>query len=266
MYRLDSIIEKYGIEKLNSFTKYPSIKTYHSMNNKGILQNYLTEQKSFSNYEKCFVTEKIDGTNSRIIIFNGDFFIGSRDTFLYAKGDRIFNENLSIVSTVKPYAEKICKHMPHDNCLYAIFGETYGGKGITKASKQYTNSQLCNFRIFDVFSIDENMIESLLKNRIDYVSSWRENNNQKFYNVDELIEFSNRFDTEVVPYIEEINGINIPLDLKDTYKWLLQFKLTKAGIDNTGDSEGVVIRDFDRKSIFKLRFEDYNRAKKVYGF
>lgn len=261
MLTLDNIVEKYGIKKLNSLTKYPSILVYHEMGDKGILKNCLTEKKSFSDYEKCFITEKIDGTNSRIIFFNGDFFIGSREEFLYSKGDRFCNPSLNIVNTIKQYAEKICSNIKSDNCMYVIFGETYGGK-ITSSSKQYTNDGTCNFRLFDIFLIDEDLINLLLEKPIHDISLWRENNEQKFYNVNKIKEFADMYNIETVPYIEEKSGNDIPINLKDTYEWLLQFKLTHAGINNNGNSEGVVIRDFNRRFIRKLRFEDYEKTKK----
>ncbi|MBW4637687.1 MAG: hypothetical protein KME05_05520 [Gloeocapsa sp. UFS-A4-WI-NPMV-4B04] len=53
-------------------TKYPSIPTYHPLGNKGVL---LEEAVSFEG--EVVLTEKIDATNSRIILLpNGNFVLG----------------------------------------------------------------------------------------------------------------------------------------------------------------------------------------------
>ena len=102
---LDEMIEKYGLEKINSMTKYPSILTYHKIGDKGILQPELTDGTKFD--EEVYVTEKVDGTNTRIIVSGCDYIIGSREDLLYAKGDRIINHSMSIVDTVKSIADRV---------------------------------------------------------------------------------------------------------------------------------------------------------------
>lgn len=54
---------------LNSMTKYPSIPTYHKLNEKGIL----TAERNVIFDEPVFATEKIDGTNARILLIPKDF-------------------------------------------------------------------------------------------------------------------------------------------------------------------------------------------------
>lgn len=69
-------------------TKYPSILTYHKLGEKGKLLDEV--QVPFD--QPAILAEKIDGVNSRIIIFpDGLYIIGSREELLYAKGDLIGN-------------------------------------------------------------------------------------------------------------------------------------------------------------------------------
>jgi ATP-dependent RNA circularization protein (DNA/RNA ligase family) len=51
-------------------TKYPSIPTYHTLGDKGIL---LEETISFDS--EVILTEKVDGTNSRIILLPDGTFV-----------------------------------------------------------------------------------------------------------------------------------------------------------------------------------------------
>ena len=78
------------LNKLNSMTKYPSIPTYHTLGDKGTL---LEQTVSFEG--KVVLTEKVDGTNSRIILLpDVNFVLGSREELLFAKGDLIGNPAL----------------------------------------------------------------------------------------------------------------------------------------------------------------------------
>ncbi|WP_197999772.1 RNA ligase family protein [Gimesia chilikensis] len=124
------------LTKLNSATKYPSIPTYHALGERGAL---LAETVDF-NGEPLIATEKVDGTNSRIILMpNGCYLIGSREELLHARGDLIHNPALGIVETLKPTADRIVETVstPAD-VITVVYLETYGGK-TTAAAKQYTS-------------------------------------------------------------------------------------------------------------------------------
>ena len=78
-------IRKTDLQKLNSMTKYPSILTYHKLGERGRL---LDEVQIPLAGLTIYATEKIDGTNSRIIICpDGTFIVGSREDLLWAQGD-----------------------------------------------------------------------------------------------------------------------------------------------------------------------------------
>ena len=257
---------KDNFNKMNTLTKYPSIATYHPMGDKGKLQPEVAPN-SFADIEEVYITEKIDGTNSRIVYFNGDWIIGSRENLLCAKGDRIGDPSQSIVETVKPLMTRFedCKKLFNNDTVYVLFGESYGGK-ITKASREYTKSDITGFRLFDVAAISINEINDLLKKPIENLATWREGSgdgHNRFFSLDGIRKFSNYLDIEEVPTVLITRGREIPKDLEGTYEWLnSKFSTSIAKLDDGPDglAEGVVVRDFYRKTIRKIRFQDYERT------
>lgn len=234
------------LAKLNSITKYPSILTYHMMGEKGIMKNEV--QIPFDG--PVLLTEKVDGTNGRIVVLpNGLYFIGSRDELLYAKGDILANNQLGIVDTLKPLAETI---EPSD-VVTVYYLEVYGGN-IGKNGKQYTGSKAVGTRLFDVAKIPD--FDAIAAMDIERIAGWREHGGQHFLTSDELHALS--FDC--APCI----GIDtIPIDIHETYYWLLEtITTTHVAIDEGAlkRPEGIVARTPDRSKIAKLRFEDYERT------
>jgi len=253
---LNEIMNENGIDKLNSLTKYPSIFTYHCLGEKGSLIENLVDDRDFSLCDKCYISEKIDGTNARIIFTKDDYIIGSREELLYAKGDRFGNPQLNIVNTVKSIAEKLSSASEFIG-IYTLYGEVYGGN-VSKASKQYTSDKMYGFRVFDFV---ENST-TILSEPLEKISTWREHGGQAFLDVDALMDISKRYDLKTVPYIVEVNGNTIPKDRLSMLAFLRNFSETKAGINHNGQSEGIVIRNHDRSLIRKIRFEDYERTAK----
>jgi len=256
-------LSAFDLQKLNSMTKYPSILTYHELGNKGMLQNSLTEGNSF-NGKEVIVTEKVDGTNGRIVAYKGDYMIGSREDILYAKGDRVINPTLGIVDTLKPLAERLSIGWSED--LYVVYSEVYGGN-VTSASKQYTNNKQWSFRVFDLCKIASELIESLMNMERNNIASWRDHGGQYFEDDLGLQYFINNYNVERVPYLTLMDGEDIPKSLKKTYDFLKFFSKSKATINSeSGKSEGIVVRTQDRSLIRKIRFEDYERTEKRGGF
>lgn len=260
---LESIIEKYGVNKVNTLTKYPSIHTYHELGERGSLQDSLVDGKSFSEVEKVYVTEKIDGTNARIVFLNGDYYIGSRDNFLYSKGDRIGNPALGIVEAIKPIADRMCEVLRDKDILVVLYGEVYGGN-VGQNSKQYSpDRSVVGFRMFDSFKMDVSQVKSVLSMDNEKISYWREHDGQPFATVDNVKACADSIGIKTVPYLEVVHGFTIPTTLANTYEWLAQYSETDASLsDDSGNAEGAVLRTADRSLIRKVRFEDYNRTKK----
>lgn len=93
-----------NLKAINSMTKYPSIPTYHNLDPRD--GGLLDETVPFTG--PVIGTEKIDGTNSRIILLpDGTYLLGSREELLYAQGDLIGNPALGIIDALRPIADNL---------------------------------------------------------------------------------------------------------------------------------------------------------------
>lgn len=254
------------LAKLNSATKYPSILTYHEMGDRGRLSP--TVQVPFPAGQPIFVTEKVDGTNGRIICpprnmpeehFSRMYVIGSREELLSAQGDLIYPPDYGIVQALRPVAEVLggCQDQ-----ILVFFFEVYGGDLL--AAKQYTGSKTVSLRMFDMARVPLEVLEK----PIAQIASWRDHGGQDFVPEEGLNAqvrwftgkgiFEN-FSVERVPSLTEIDSL--PTTIEATYEWLKQFEKSKCDLGGgKGRAEGVVVRTADRKTIAKLRFEDYERT------
>ncbi|AIQ75887.1 RNA ligase family protein [Paenibacillus sp. FSL P2-0536] len=253
------------LKKINSLTKYPSILTYHQLGERGRLNDVLSESKGFDDSSDVYVYEKVDGENSRIILFKNqyneiDYLIGSREELLYAKGDRVGNPYGNIAEFLKPLAEKnVADIFPRgDWALTVIYQESYGGK--TKASKNYSDRKTQNYRVFDVFSLDKDELDKLFELPQEKIAEWRDHGNQPFYDEVEKKRLVETLDLQVAPLLETTKGTDFPTTLESTYLYLKNFEETQVGIELAGKSEGIIVRTADRKQIRKIRFEDYERT------
>ena len=81
---------KINLQRLNSATKYPSILTLHKLGEKG----RLTADLNLVPEADLVVTEKVDGTNTRIVFMpDGVYMIGSREHLLHAKGCLLYTSD-----------------------------------------------------------------------------------------------------------------------------------------------------------------------------
>lgn len=241
------------LNKLNSLTKYPSIPTYHTLGEKGSL---LADTIGFAG--DIILTEKVDGTNSRIILLpDGNFVLGSREELLFAKGDLIGNPAMGIADALKDLADSLPCAPAQIQVLYL---ELYGGK-ITAASKQYTSEQSISWRLFDIAIIEN--IAPLFSQSLAEISAWRERGGQSFLNEEQLVQAAENYGLTLTPRIATIKSL--PSDIEETYEFLKQWlPKTQVAIDAGagGKAEGIVARTVSRSAIAKLRFEDYERHVK----
>lgn len=250
--------------ELNTATKYPSIETYHVLGERGMLTEDLGPFAGIDPDETVYVTEKVDGTNGRIVLLPGeDYFIGSREELLYAKGDRVKTPNLGIIPELWPVAEQIVKigGCPADKIMVLYF-EVYGGK-IGGQAKQYSRKGTVGHRLFDVALID---LDTLELDRA-HISSWRDAGRQPFLSVNELGSLAMSYGLETVPYLTEWTGSVLPETVEEMSEALQEnISETFVGLDGvtdwTGKPEGLVLRTPDRSRIAKARFQDYERTLK----
>ena len=249
-----TLLQEMDLRKLNSMTKYPSIPTYHLLGEKGALMEQRVELPETG----LIATEKVDGTNSRIICLpDNTYVIGSREELLHAKGDVIWNPALGIVDTLKPVADTIVSSgtVP-SGVVYVFYLEVFGGK-VTASSKQYTGERRVGYRMFDVARLDES--EARLEKPIEELAQWRDNGGQTFLAEDELKTEALKREMELTPRIA-IDGV--PEGHEQVLNWLEEvLPETRCRLDGKADGkpEGVVVRTYDRRTIVKIRYEDYQR-------
>lgn len=261
-------IEQLG--RLNSMTKYPSILTYHQIGERGKLDDHI--QVSFDDDEDVIVTEKVDGSNTRLIFLpGGDYIIGSREELLHAKGDRIWIPDGGIVDTIKEH-DIITKtygamfsgpDLPFANA-WVVFGEVFGGK--TGQPKQYTGKRGTGFRVFDVMKLPKPLADDMVMGRDGWtrerLASWRQRGEQQYMKTSDLMYWFGSALVQLTPRLTTVKGKDLPKTHTETLQWLQPFAKTLCRLDDgaKAKSEGVVIRNENRTKIAKIRFEDYERT------
>lgn len=254
------------LAKLNSLTKYPSIPTYHELDPKnGNLLESPVKPVKFSVSDTVIITEKIDGTNARIIVLpDGSWVIGSREELLTAKGDLIPNPKLGIVDTLRPLVNDLVP--PHNGEIWTYYLEVYGS-GVGPNAKQYTTSKTTtSCRVFDIgvigdVSRPDDIAEKFTWSR-EKIASWREHGGQHFmyeFSMAKMISYSG---LDRVPIIDKIVADRLPVTVQETNDWLQMFRQTDAALDESAKmgAEGVVLRTASRTVVAKARFEDYTRT------
>ncbi|NUR74174.1 MAG: hypothetical protein HOU81_25475 [Hamadaea sp.] len=241
-------------------TKYPSIPTYHSLDprNGGLLD----EAVAFSG--TVVGTEKVDGTNSRIILLpDGTYLLGSREELLYAQGDLIGNPALGIVDALRPIADSL--PAVDGDRIVVHYLEVYGGK-VTAASKQYTGGKAVGFRMFDVAVVgDYREMSDWDPQRIAH---WRDAGGQAFLDEASLRRTAEGIGLDLTPRLFELDAAAMPGDIPGMKAFLDErMPATLAALDGDagGRPEGIVLRTSDRSVIAKARFQDYERTLKRRG-
>ena len=242
------------LAKLNSATKYPSIPTYHAIDERGCVRPDAPLLVDFAG-EEVEVTEKVDGTNARTLFLrHGDWFIGSREELLTARGDRIANPSLGIVETLRPIVGTAASTVDvPDGHVIAAYFEVYGAK-VGGAAKQYTQGLARAARLFDIAVVPAPSGSMT----IERIAAWREAGGQMFVAEGHLREESARQGWLLTP---RLGPARLPRDPRETALWLEAYRKSQCVIDETGHgaSEGVVVRTYDRRKIAKLRFDDYRK-------
>lgn len=251
-----------NLKALNSLTKYPSIPTYHQLDPRN---GSLTE-KAITFTGDVIGTEKVDGTNARIILLppdDGGYLLGSRENLLYANGDLIGDPALGIVEHLRLVAEGLdwTLNMEPDR-IRVIYVELYGGK-IGGQAKQYSTAGTVGYRMFDVATVDN--VSELLSLPTERISGWRDSGGQDFADEQALEGFARVSGIGLVPRLFSVPAAALPTDIESTRAMLgLHLPGTKVALDDSGKgaAEGIVLRTPNRSVIAKARFQDYERTLK----
>jgi hypothetical protein len=249
-------IRRTDLDKLNSLTKYPSILTYHALADKGALQE--TIQVPFSG--RIIGTEKVDGTNTRLIFCpDGSVVVGSREDLLWERRDLIGNPAMGIVEAVRDLVQqlhgKLCR--PDRIAVYSL--EVFG-RNIGSAARNCSREGNVGLRLFDVLLIED--YRELLTWPADRIARWRDQGSQKFLDTDRLSEAAGEAGFQPVPVLFDLDASQLPSSLEETSRFLLDLGPTRCQLDQAAEGvpEGVVVRNPDRSRIAKLRREDYERT------
>jgi hypothetical protein len=249
-------VSTFDLAALNSATKYPSIPTYHRLDPKN--GNLLEEHAHFTG--DVLLTEKVDGTNGRIVLLpDGDYFIGSREELLHAKGDRVHNPALGIVDELKPLADRLEPRDAQDR-ITVLFLEVYGRK-IGGAAKQYTGGNGVGHRLFDVASLPADVLDRSL----EQISSWRDGGGQDYADEAVLQKTAAVEDIPLTPRLATVPCSRLPGTVDAMAAFLAErLPATRVALDDGagGTPEGIVLRTSDRSVIAKARFQDYARTLK----
>ena len=256
------------LESLNSATKYPSIETYHALGDKG----RLTEKAVDFGDDQVTVTEKVDGTNVRLIFdCSGDLFIGSREELLTHSDDVVRNPALGIVEALLPVLTDVWRRpdVKVPEHIFVIYVELFGHRQ-TPAWKQYGDGTVPMWRMFDACTVPEDVLE-WPKAR---VAGWRDGGGQSFLDEFQLKHLAVSTGIHRTPRIAFATtpgdlpgwfGTDLPKDVQGMYDFMLRLgdrtRIVSRGSGGVqGKSEGFVIRNADRTRIAKARFEDYERT------
>jgi hypothetical protein len=237
------------------------------MGGKGQLQPELTEH--FAPDEDAYLTEKVDGTNVRVLIApDTSYAIGSREKILTVEGDLISIPDLGIVRALtnpdftpdSPVSiiSKLQK-LARPNTLIVIYGELHGGN-IGSAARNYTDAKnKFAFRAFDIILFTLEGLDMVCSQHRAQISTWREAGGQSFFSTDGLQAVCDAADIPLTPRIPLTSPL--PEDILETSAWLEEH-LPKSLI-GTKRAEGIVLRSFTREKIVKLRFDDYRRTARL---
>ncbi|QBQ73291.1 RNA ligase [Nodularia phage vB_NspS-kac65v162] len=252
---------KYEIRSLNSATKYPIIPTYHKIGKDKKLQ-----QDCIIFNEPVIVTEKLDGSNGRIVFMPyGHYYIGSREELILSSSSVLFSDKTlditcqNIVNILKPIADRLRERFNTSDpgYLLVLYFEVFGYKCSARGKQYSGNSTAVSCRLFDSCSVPVEMLGKTLS----HISSWWEHGGQEFASWGVLLELASDWELITVPTLSK-DWIPTKL-IRATYLSLKQFiRETSCRIHITalGRPEGIIIRTPDRSQIAKIRYEDYGRT------
>ncbi len=254
--------------KLDSATRYPSIPTYHGLGERGVL----VEADPVAFTGPVVFTEKVDGTNGRIVVLpGGGYLIGSREELLYARGDLIRNPANGVVPTLEPVAERLVGELAGATTKYmarVFFFEVYGGRNGSAAQQYTTNPRMYGFRLFDVAFLN---LEETLGFSVEQIASWRDRGGQHFAHEPLLKSMAGDLGLPLVPRIEALlsTGDELPTGIETMYAVLTSsIARSQVVLDESGKgrAEGLVLRAWERqRGIAKVRFRDYERTLRLRG-
>jgi len=220
------------IEELNDFTKYEKFSSPFKKDEKFMNTEELSQQLPKG---KWILTEKIDGTNIRIILTKPDeegeriIHIGSRKLILNPsdKGSKVYLDCLEDVNL-----NKIKEYFKDVNSIVVIYGEGYGA-GVQKGGIYSSKKR---FRVFDI----------------------RIGKAYQDFNYVQKVCVDNQMN--LVPIFGDVDTIHFNGCIEDLKNF--NNTLIKEGVGGKPEGlvykfEPVLLNKYGERLIFKSKFKDY---------
>lgn len=253
-----------SLKHLNSLTKFPSIFQPWAAVQQDKRPCYVGDIISNKFSQSVFrVTEKVDGTNARLIVTDDGWFIGAREELLAYSYDLLVHEQNFIVETLRPIAEVVAhgiaeglRNEPFGAVV--LYGEVFGD-GI---QKRYRGQP----RGFRVFATRRCMWEVSPNPQV-----WRQTSTGFDFRgslnaAQEFVDAYGRGVLTTVPDLGWVSG-DVLADPRAALAWLRRFSDSRAVPG--AQCEGVVLlSDGDytkaddgslQRNIHKIKFEDFPR-------
>jgi hypothetical protein len=227
-------IRQVDLHKLNSMTKYPSIPTYHTLGEKGVLREDV--QVPFAG--RVVGTEKVDGTNCRLIFGpDGSAVVGSREDLLWERRDLIGNPAMGIVEAVRDAVQQLYEKLCRPNRVAVYYVEVFG-RNIGAGARNYTRSVRVGLRLFGVVLIED--YEEVLAWPAERIAQWRDQGGQPYLETGRLAEATVEAGFEPVPALFDLDASQLPTGLEETQHFLLGLGDSRCRLDDeaAGEPEG----------------------------
>jgi len=265
-----SLLHSRRLERENTLTKFPSIPTFHRLQN-GVLTDEVAVPEVAG--KEIVAAEKIDGINLRIAIGAGTVAIGTRENYIFSSTSSIVC-NRHIVEALLSTGVRVIPE-PHGKQPVVVYGELFGKK-FNGGSVYSKNPKLAGFRVFAVREIGQLDTEKYLESDVPLgvIAAKRErwelgirllgkgatSQTLKSYGV---------FGAEPVPLLEA-PPLEVGMGLEETYQWMNSVVwLTNVPLDDepmkNRRAEGLVVHVEGTNAVAKLRFADYERALRRRG-
>lgn len=240
------------IDRLNILTQYPEIQDYYCVPNND--ESTTSDKKDLKNEFSVYITEKIEGTHARIVVFTNedgylaDFFIGDKDSLIFAKGDRtavdqhqIIPYCIDVIDAIRNKEFQSQKAAFEPDSMYVFYGQI-------PTVNNRTGSKRLDFRIFDILTAQIDDVLVMLNQSVDSPQfiKWKSDNNKNFLRFPSMRIFLFTLGLAPVKFINQIFGKDLSKMLKDL----------KHEFSKNGEPKAVILRNETRTIIKKVCFEE----------
>jgi hypothetical protein len=261
--RLD-LYDPFTLAKLDTATKYPSIETYHKLGERGRLLDELNHQ--WPDDEIVHVSEKIDGMNGRLIFLpgrNAPWIAGTRDQLVAASSDVIWDNAQGVAGALLgPNAPKpwmLPNYILEDSYVFVTYFEVYGHKSTPHWNEYSPDGREPMIRLFDAQFFQQDWLQNFKS--VEDVARSRDSDGGIWFVKDMLENLAEALNVRCVPDLWTGPGADLPKDVLNMDRFMFGLgRDTKAGVNGSGRSEGIVLRTAGRKVIAKARRQSYDKT------